>query len=123
MGASRITMWKVQAAPSTPPEAYSMAVCVRYSRHHPHARPTRTRTSPLSSSQNVNGVYTADPRRVPEAFPIETLKYDEAIELAFFGAQVRRAPHPDAPPRASPRASPRERRMCSRSRAVKKTEE
>jgi len=43
--------------------------------------------------KNVNGVYTADPRRVPEAFPIESLKYDEAIELAFFGAQVL---HPSA---------------------------
>jgi aspartokinase/homoserine dehydrogenase 1 len=43
--------------------------------------------------KNVDGVYTADPRRVPEAFPIESLKYDEAIELAFFGAQVL---HPSA---------------------------
>jgi aspartokinase/homoserine dehydrogenase 1 len=43
--------------------------------------------------KNVNGVYTADPRRVPEAFPIASLKYDEAIELAFFGAQVL---HPSA---------------------------
>ena len=40
--------------------------------------------------KNVNGIYTADPRRVPEAFPIESLKYDEAIELAYFGAQVHR---------------------------------
>ena len=39
--------------------------------------------------KNVDGVYTADPRRVPEAFPIESLKYDEAIELAFFVAQAR----------------------------------
>lgn len=31
---------------------------------------------------------TADPRRVPEAFPIMSLKYDEAMELAYFGAQV-----------------------------------
>ena len=38
-------------------------------------------------------MYTADPRRVPEAFPIESLKYDEAIELAYFGAQVL---HPSA---------------------------
>lgn len=43
--------------------------------------------------KNVNGVYTADPRRVPEAFPITSLKYDEAIELAYFGAQVL---HPSA---------------------------
>ena len=27
-------------------------------------------------------------RRVPEAFSIPSLKYDEAMELAYFGAQV-----------------------------------
>lgn len=40
--------------------------------------------------KNTNGVYTADPRRVPEAFSIDSLKYDEALELAYFGAQVLR---------------------------------
>lgn len=49
--------------------------------------------SAITMWKNVNGVYTADPRRVPEAFPIESLKYDEAIELAYFGAQVL---HPSA---------------------------
>lgn len=43
--------------------------------------------------KNTNGVYTADPRRVPEAFSIASLKYDEAMELAYFGAQVL---HPSA---------------------------
>jgi aspartokinase/homoserine dehydrogenase 1 len=43
--------------------------------------------------KNTDGVYTADPRRVPEAFSIESLKYDEAMELAYFGAQVL---HPSA---------------------------
>ena len=58
--------------------------------------------------KNVDGVYTADPRRVPEAFPIESLKYDEAIELAFFGAQARAAHCPDSssfPQFAAPRAA------------------
>jgi len=49
--------------------------------------------SGITMWKNVNGVYTADPRAVPEAYPIERLKYDEAIELAFFGAQVL---HPSA---------------------------
>ena len=49
--------------------------------------------SRITMWKNVNGVYTADPRRVPEAFPIESLKYDEAMELAYFGAQVL---HPSA---------------------------
>jgi len=43
--------------------------------------------------KNTDGVYTADPRRVPEAFSISSLKYDEAMELAYFGAQVL---HPSA---------------------------
>jgi bifunctional aspartokinase / homoserine dehydrogenase 1 len=43
--------------------------------------------------KNTDGVYTADPRACPEAFPIATLKYDEAMELAYFGAQVL---HPSA---------------------------
>ena len=43
--------------------------------------------------KNTDGVYTADARRIPEAFPIESLKYDEAMELAYFGAQVL---HPSA---------------------------
>ena len=42
--------------------------------------------------KNVNGVYTADPRVVPEAYSIPELKYDEAIELAYFGAQVLTPP-------------------------------
>jgi len=49
--------------------------------------------SGITMWKNVNGVYTADPRVVPEAYPIESLKYDEAIELAYFGAQVL---HPSA---------------------------
>jgi bifunctional aspartokinase / homoserine dehydrogenase 1 len=43
--------------------------------------------------KNTDGVYTADPRAVPEAFSIASLKYDEAAELAYFGAQVL---HPSA---------------------------
>ncbi|KAL3923640.1 MAG: hypothetical protein SGPRY_004155, partial [Prymnesium sp.] len=48
--------------------------------------------SRITMWKNVDGVYTADPRRVPEAFPIESLKYDEAIELAYFGAQATPLP-------------------------------
>jgi aspartokinase/homoserine dehydrogenase 1 len=43
--------------------------------------------------KNVNGVYTADPRRVPDAFSIPQLTFDEAMELAYFGGQVL---HPSA---------------------------
>jgi len=38
--------------------------------------------------KNTDGVFTADPRAVPEAFSIASLKYDEASELSYFGAAV-----------------------------------
>ena len=37
---------------------------------------------------DVDGVYTADPRRVPEALLLENVSYDEMLELAAHGAQV-----------------------------------
>ncbi|MEM7789337.1 MAG: bifunctional aspartate kinase/homoserine dehydrogenase I, partial [Bacteroidota bacterium] len=37
---------------------------------------------------DVAGVYTADPRLVPEAVPLARLSYREAAELAYFGANV-----------------------------------
>lgn len=37
---------------------------------------------------DVDGISTTDPRLVPGARPIPELSYEEAIELAFFGAQV-----------------------------------
>jgi aspartate kinase len=37
---------------------------------------------------DVNGVYTADPRIVPEARKLEEISYDEMLELASLGAKV-----------------------------------
>lgn len=37
---------------------------------------------------DVNGMMTADPRRVKKAFSMEELSYTEAMELSFFGAKV-----------------------------------
>ncbi len=37
---------------------------------------------------DVDGVLSADPRVVPEAVQLDALSYDEACELAYFGAQV-----------------------------------
>lgn len=37
---------------------------------------------------DVDGVLSADPRRVPEAVVLDELSYDEAMELAYFGAKV-----------------------------------
>jgi aspartokinase/homoserine dehydrogenase 1 len=37
---------------------------------------------------DVDGVLSADPRRVPEAKVIDSLSYNEAMELAYFGAKV-----------------------------------
>ncbi|HEX2139737.1 MAG TPA: bifunctional aspartate kinase/homoserine dehydrogenase I [Woeseiaceae bacterium] len=37
---------------------------------------------------DVDGVMSADPNRVPEAKVIDSLSYNEAMELAYFGARV-----------------------------------
>lgn len=37
---------------------------------------------------DVDGIFTADPRRVPEAFALPELTFAEAMELAHFGAKV-----------------------------------
>ncbi len=37
---------------------------------------------------DVDGVMSADPRLVPDAVTIDALSYDEAMELAYFGAKV-----------------------------------
>jgi len=42
----------------------------------------------LSIWTDVDGVMSADPKRVPEAQIIELLSYNEAMELAYFGAKV-----------------------------------
>jgi aspartate kinase len=38
--------------------------------------------------KDVDGILTADPRLVRDARPVESVTYDEAAELAYFGAQV-----------------------------------
>lgn len=37
---------------------------------------------------DVDGMLTADPRKVPKAFPIPALTFEEAMELCHFGAKV-----------------------------------
>ena len=37
---------------------------------------------------DVDGVLSADPRKVPDAQVIDSLSYNEAMELAYFGAKV-----------------------------------
>jgi len=38
--------------------------------------------------KDVDGILSADPRIVKDARPVETVTYEEAAELAYFGAQV-----------------------------------
>lgn len=45
---------------------------------------------------DVDGVLSADPRRVPEAVVLDEMSYNEAMELAYFGAKVIH-PHTMAP--------------------------
>ncbi len=40
---------------------------------------------------DVDGVYTADPRLVPQAVKLEEISYDEMLELASLGAKVMQA--------------------------------
>ncbi len=40
---------------------------------------------------DVEGVYTADPRIVPQARKLDTISYDEMLEMASLGAQVMQA--------------------------------
>ncbi len=37
---------------------------------------------------DVDGIYSADPRLVPEAFALAEVSYEEAMELSYFGAKV-----------------------------------
>ncbi|UAJ65172.1 bifunctional aspartate kinase/homoserine dehydrogenase I [Candidatus Schneideria nysicola] len=37
---------------------------------------------------DVDGVYTCDPRKVPEAQLLKSISYQEAMELSYFGAKV-----------------------------------
>ena len=48
---------------------------------------------PCEGPKNAAGVLTSDPRLVKGARPVPVLTYDEATELAFFGATVL---HPQA---------------------------
>ena len=41
---------------------------------------------------DVDGVLTADPKRVSEAFSLESLTFEEALELSHFGAKVIHPP-------------------------------
>ncbi|UCH64683.1 MAG: bifunctional aspartate kinase/homoserine dehydrogenase I [Ignavibacterium sp.] len=41
---------------------------------------------------DVDGVMTADPRKVPKAFSIDSLTYEEAMEMSHFGANVIHPP-------------------------------
>ena len=42
----------------------------------------------ITPAAKCAGVMTSDPRRVPAALPIPHLTFEEATELAFFGAAV-----------------------------------
>eukprot|EP00892_Ulva_mutabilis_P007158 jgi/Ulvmu1/4814/UM020_0099.1 len=47
-----------------------------------------TRCNQICIWTDVNGVYSADPRKVPEAVCLESMSYHEAWELSYFGANV-----------------------------------
>jgi len=57
---------------------------------------------------DVIGLYSADPKLVPEAFPLPEASFEEAMELSFFGAKVL---HPKTIPPVRERGIPV--RVCS----------
>ena len=46
------------------------------------------KTKELTIWKDVDGVYTADPKKFPEATIVPRLSYKEAVEMTFYGAQV-----------------------------------
>ena len=46
------------------------------------------KASAINIWTDVDGVLSADPRRVPQAHVIPEVSYNEAMELAYFGAKV-----------------------------------
>ena len=49
---------------------------------------------------DVDGILTADPRKVPDAFSLDSLAYEEAMELSHFGAKVIYPPTIQPAPRS-----------------------
>ncbi len=47
-----------------------------------------TNTKEMTIWKDVDGVYTGDPKKFPEATIIDKLSYKEAIEMTFYGAQI-----------------------------------
>lgn len=47
-----------------------------------------THTKEMTIWKDVDGVYTGDPKKFPEATIIDKLSYKEAIEMTFYGAQI-----------------------------------
>jgi len=47
-----------------------------------------TNTQEMTIWKDVDGVYTGDPKKFPEATIIDKLSYKEAIEMTFYGAQI-----------------------------------
>jgi aspartate kinase len=48
----------------------------------------RERVDEMQVWKEVDGIFTADPRRVPEARPLPTISPSEASELTYFGSEV-----------------------------------
>jgi aspartokinase/homoserine dehydrogenase 1 len=75
-------------------------IAIGHAWHPDHARPQRQRLLRFDLRRaaarpreiviwtDVDGVLSADPRRVPDAKVIDSLSYNEAMELAYFGAKV-----------------------------------
>lgn len=97
---ARLDAWQKEAAPT----AASVIVATGFIAETPDGVPTTlrrngsdysatimgalTRAGVITIWTDVDGVYSADPRKVPEAVCLEMLSYNEAWELSYFGANV-----------------------------------
>lgn len=68
--------------------AVALAAALKHSGVGPDGRPTVQDDVDCEIYTDVDGVYTTDPRLVPEARKIDTISYDEMLELASMGAGV-----------------------------------
>ena len=49
---------------------------------------TGLRSTKVEFWTDVDGIYTADPRIIPDAILVDDMTYEEAMELSFFGSKV-----------------------------------
>ena len=81
--------------PNQPPNPYTQPnqFCLHAFKKHtksinPTCQPANLWAVRVKVWKDVDGMLTADPRVVSTAVPVESVTFDEASELAYFGAKI-----------------------------------